>query len=201
VKPVWFNLACAVSLLLFITVLGLCFVSYHKAVMLQHRSVSRPTPTRVVDGNWNVGVSWGSLVYSSRVSTVDYKTPAEADDQVATDESPRLVRLQWIDPMPMLLMRPGARDIGIARFFFSNQPTRSTRIVLVPCWLLAFLAAIPPAVWVTRWRRQRSARRRIAEGLCPKCGYDLRGSPERCPECGTAAGRELEVARAGEQVR
>jgi hypothetical protein len=48
----------------------------------------------------------------------------------------------------------------------------------VPFWFLWALSAL--SVF-------RSLRKRISlPGLCAKCGYDLRASSERCPECGTA---------------
>jgi hypothetical protein len=57
-------------------------------------------------------------------------------------------------------------------------------IIAVPYWFAAVLTLIPPMVWV--WRRRRGAARRRS-GACANCGYDLRATPGRCPECGTAA--------------
>jgi hypothetical protein len=52
------------------------------------------------------------------------------------------------------------------------------RTVFVACLLVP---AILSTRRILRHRRQRERRRR---GLCPACGYDLRATPERCPECG-----------------
>jgi hypothetical protein len=55
----------------------------------------------------------------------------------------------------------------------------------VPYWLLTTLTlALPLGCTVSHIRRQTATRRHRA-GLCPTCGYDLRATPTRCPECGT----------------
>jgi hypothetical protein len=54
-------------------------------------------------------------------------------------------------------------------------------VIAIPHWFLAVCFAVAPTAYIVR--RVRTYRR-ASGGLCLACGYDLRASTTRCPECG-----------------
>ena len=80
---------------------------------------------------------------------------------------------------------PGAHPPVIG-FFFGRQlrAGMSRTIVALPMsFLVVLLVGLTLVMVRSRVRRRRRARR-LAGGRCVGCGYDLRATPEKCPECG-----------------
>ena len=85
-----------------------------------------------------------------------------------------------IVPLPLFRIGPKMRPLGYALY------------------LAMYLTLLAAASFVLIWRnRQRQQRVRIRKGQCAQCGYDLRASTERCPECGTAVPAEVRARSAG----
>jgi hypothetical protein len=54
----------------------------------------------------------------------------------------------------------------------------------VPYWFWTLVTFLAGFFCARRLQGARQYLHRCARGLCPDCGYNLCGTPDRCPECG-----------------
>jgi hypothetical protein len=142
---------------------------------------------------WSVASAGGRLQFLRREAQPSNLAAAGRKNEATVDDA-------IFDLSPTLGSMSDARDrwwkFGGVEYFdrplhsFQNGNTSGWlwgfRYVTLPWRLVTLGTAVLPAggfVYLWRWRR---ARRWARDNLCRTCGYDLRASTERCPECGSA---------------
>jgi hypothetical protein len=185
-----FNIASALSFALFIVLCGLYVASLFTefGVMRMHEvETSRRSFARGWQG---VSVAQGRVVYTRTADLGE-------DDVLYVGERLRSDRWETGGLRNLyghLASRPANFSwwtfIGV-RFHVWRRPiTNWSQVDQVSASLLPaiLLSAILPALWLKRRRVVMLQNRRRREGLCVVCGFDLRATPGRCPECGAVTG-------------
>ena len=110
--------------------------------------------------------------------------------RVHDDQETRTTYTEFVDAAGLARLRTfeglryGTHDLkghhGSGTINIANQ--WSHHFVVIPMAPLIAAFGLVPAAWLLSRVRER---RRERKGTCPACGYDLRATPDRCPECGT----------------
>lgn len=74
-----------------------------------------------------------------------------------------------------------------AEFYSGSGASSELRYVLLPHWCVALGFALIAFAILRVLRVRRTA------GFCVNCGYDLRATPDRCPECGQCSSARRHV--------
>ncbi len=84
------------------------------------------------------------------------------------------------------LVDPIRLALGDVIYFNYLVGPMKTYGIVIPHYSVVVAGLFSPGIAIVFHLR---VRRRSMKGLCPACGYDLRATPERCPECGLIPGK------------
>jgi hypothetical protein len=175
VKRWFFNLAAAVSLVLCIIVVALWLGGSLRTDWWRWSTDSHTYQIATHGGQLSfmkigvalpvAGIEWQS---ADRPDSAGYRVHVGRGDS----------RKLWI----------GTLLYGVGRFSSEPRETPDRRFwwLSIQSWFVLLVAGLPLLLCgLNALMRRRLWLARTRQGLCPTCGYDLRASPSRCPECGT----------------
>jgi hypothetical protein len=178
VKRRLLTLSAAASFVLLIAVTALWVRSYRRYDRIQYIHISdvavRWVGIRSSSGCLEVYSSWLTQEY---LGGADVGRPGLKynSDLVIHAGGPRNPRT------PARRDRGSFSSIGGFGYAIDHDSGRGVhRFYWLPLWFVVVVLSVLPAMRMVAAVRAR--KRRV--GRCHRCGYDLRATPDRCPECG-----------------
>jgi hypothetical protein len=163
-----FNIAAAVSLLLFLAMTALWVRSYQFADVFQRNG---PMVALLGAGRGRVGGSWIDI--RAIVSGQHFSGPLWTYRR-----SPSIA-------FTYSSVTPRTHEINFGGLTYVAGwagPRCPYHLLVLPIWLLTLMFSVVPVWWLVLWRRARAVR---LQGHCAACGYNLTGNISGvCPECG-----------------
>ena len=176
----WLTAKFIVSLLPCVATVLLWVRSYWVWDHLEFTSAAAPQRAPVPTGPYEYFVPWHK--HSEMQSNMGLITFTRQDHRGACASDAVGFPLGWTfreEPAMWFDLRTHGFDYKV------QQSNRFFGLELqVPYWGVLGSTATVPAFWVFRFRKDRRAKAKSVE-ICASCGYDLRATEFRCPECGT----------------
>ena len=163
------NLVIVLSLVLFLSTVAAWVASSSRAHVIDWGGDASAVTAGVFRGGCFVGWAWWGAS-ERRGAGFRYRS-------LAASELPRR-----FDPVSGYATTRRFAGFGLGS---TRAPQSGTTMVALPLWPFVLLSLAPPTAG---WRARHRRLRRMRTERCPACGYDLRATPGRCPECGNAPG-------------
>jgi hypothetical protein len=178
------NVLTTLSLLLGVATAVLWARSYWRTDSISIRlpgEVERSGDHGQISLTFNVVSSRGAIVLTrweeeNRVRP-DEPYPPPPTLRISAYQSPRPWQVErgWQSPR----WEGYAGFVSGSEYYNGSGASSDLRYFALPYWCPVLMLTLFASPMLTRFRR------RNRPGLCPTCGYDLRATPTRCPECGT----------------
>jgi hypothetical protein len=166
-----FNLLATASLLLCITSITLWIRS-----LTNSESLDRQTHNGITHGDSQEEIMWGDGGLMLSYTSYNVWSGFKINGFDLTDPHPPGTTWSFGPYLPWPSW--DYRFADISKFSEGDSLSYYFRARL---WLVAAVTSLLPILWL---RGKLRKRRKRQMGLCPNCGYDLRATPDRCPECG-----------------
>ena len=133
---------------------------------------------------WDVPRTASTNAYARHVASaqghlflIDFRAK---DQRLSHFETARGIHHDPPDPHGLWqLVPPRWSYLGFSSTYHSSNWS-SISCTRIPFWAPMLMFLVFPLVRARLWKR------RFAAGHCQNCGYDLRATPDTCPECGAA---------------